>query len=100
MVGLRVRQMWIEIIGVFGFEFIWRHRGIHDARMASDAGCWHLLVWLDDRRHTSKQAALVERWQVGYWTTALRCTEGELLEAVAAVGLAVVEVCRYLAKRA
>jgi Protein of unknown function (DUF3606) len=46
------------------------------------------------------QVALAERWQIGYWTTALRCTEDELREAVAAVGHAVGDVRRYLASKA
>jgi|SwirhirootsSR3_FD_contig_31_1726014_length_414_multi_3_in_0_out_0_1 hypothetical protein len=47
----------------------------------------------------SSQVALDERWQVSYWTTALRCNEGELREAVAAVGLLVANVRRYLAAK-
>jgi len=46
------------------------------------------------------QVALGERWQIGYWTTAMRCTEGELRNAVAAVGTSIGDVRRYLASRA
>ena len=41
--------------------------------------------------------ALDERWQIGYWTTALRCDERTLREAIAAVGPLVENVRRYLA---
>jgi hypothetical protein len=42
---------------------------------------------------------LEERWQVGYWTTALRCTETALREAMAAVGPEVAAVREHLATR-
>jgi len=48
----------------------------------------------------NSQVSLDERWQVGYWTTALRCNEDELRAAVAAVGRSVAEVRRYLATKA
>jgi hypothetical protein len=42
---------------------------------------------------------LEERWQVGYWTTALRCTETALRDAMAAVGPEVAAVREHLATR-
>jgi uncharacterized protein DUF3606 len=41
---------------------------------------------------------LTERWQVGYWTTALRCEEAALREAIAAVGPQVDDVRMHLAR--
>ena len=40
---------------------------------------------------------LTERWQVGYWTTALRCNEPALREAIAVVGPCVDDVRTHLA---
>ena len=41
---------------------------------------------------------LNERWQVGYWTTALSCSENELREALLAVGDTTTTVREYLRK--
>jgi len=40
-----------------------------------------------------------EDWEVEWWTRELGCSEGELREAVAAVGTSVVSVREYLNKK-